>query len=520
MQVMEPEVSSQTKDVTMKYGLMIMLSLLLASCLSPNKKPETLSVGIPGAWGDLVPSLQHTAYADAMLSNEFETLVTQDSTGITKGMVAKSWKIKDNYKTIEFKIDTSRRFSNGDYANAFDVKKSWEHSLSLKPVSSNSSVSDVLYKVEGYEDFKKTKALSGLIVKDKETFIVKFSNPFRMVLENLTFSRLGIFKIINDEYIGTGPYKFVAKNKEDALLVRNPYYETDKGFDKIEFKHVSVTDAVKALKEKKVQVFLFADKIQIDDCINNTGNISCYLGNESSHFSLVVNGLKNSVLSNKNYRLALQALLLRDLKKDDIPKSVKFSIRVDPQIYLPFQKGRLKPEEAKNIILTGEKHIPALLKELKKSPLKLMTTKSTAWTIDYLKKKGVPLSKESRVYESKEIVSSYYKKHDADLIALGMGVMSGDPDGVYHALGKKGSIASPMLARKKLGQLLEEGRTITDPEKVDTKYKEVSRVALKDVPFIHFGFMRTRSAYRNDIIKVSSSIKRREDHAMLNFGPF
>ncbi|MCJ8276621.1 MAG: hypothetical protein MJK18_07250, partial [Bdellovibrionales bacterium] len=141
-------------------------------------------------------------------------------------------------------------------------------------------------------------------------------------------------------------------------------------------------------------------------------------------------------------------------------------------------------------------------------------------TIDYLTKKGLPLSKQSRVYESKEIVSSYYKNHDAALIALGMGVMSGDPDGVYHALGKKGSIASPMLARKNLGNLLEEGRTITDPEKVDAKYKEVSRAALQDVPFIHFGFMRTRSAYRNDIIKVSNSIKRREDHAMLNFGPF
>lgn len=504
----------------MRYGLLIMLSLLLTSCLSSNKKQEVLSVGIPGEWGDLIPSLQHTAYADAMLSNEFETLVTQDSTGITKGLVAKSWKIKDNYKTIEFKIDTSRRFSNGDYVDAFDVKKSWEHSLSLKPASANSSVSDVLYKVEGYDDFKKSKALSGLIVKDKETFIVKFKNPFRMILENLTFSRLGVFKVVDDKYIGTGPYKFVSKNKKDALLDRNPYYKTDKGFDKIEFKQVSVSDAVKALKEERVQVFLFADKIQIDDCINNTGNIGCYLGHESSHFSLVVNGLKNSVFSNEKYRLALQALLLRDIKKEDIPKSVKFSIRVDPQIYLPVQKGRLDPKEAREIILTGEEYIPELLKELKKNPLKLMTTKSTAWTIEYLKKKGVPLSKESRVYESKEIVGSYYKKYDADLIALGMGVMIGDPDGVYHALGKKGSIASPMLARKKLGNLLEEGRTITDPKKIDEKYKEVSRAALKDVPFIHFGFMRTRSAYRNDIIKVSSSVKHREDHAMLNFGPF
>ncbi|MCB0368585.1 MAG: hypothetical protein KDD45_03855 [Bdellovibrionales bacterium] len=504
----------------MKYILLMMILSATVSCISQKKKQETLSVGIPGAWGDLIPSLQHTAYADAMLSNEFETLVTQDSTGITKGMVAKSWKITDNYKTIEFRIDTSKRFSNGDYITAFDVKNSWEHSLSLKPVSSNSSVSDVLYKVVGYKNFKKTKKLSGLIVKDKETFIVKFNNPFRMVLENLTFSRLGVFKIINGEYIGTGPYKFVSKSKENAILERNPYYGTDKGFEKIEFKHVSVSDAVQALKDKKVQVFLFADKIQIDDCINKTGNIGCYLGNESSHFSLVVNGMKKSIFSNKNYRLALQALLLRDLKKDDIPASVKFSIRVDPQIYLPFQKGRLEPEEAKKIILSGEKYIPDLLKELKKKPLKLMTTKSTAWTIDYLKKKGVPLSEESRVYESKDIVDSYYKKYDADLIALGMGVMSGDPDGIYHALGKKGSISSPMLARELLGKLLEEGRTITDPKKIDQKYKEVSRAALLDVPFIHFGFMRTRSAYRNDLIKVSHSIKRREDHAMLNFGPF
>ena len=143
----------------------------------------------------------------------------------------------------------------------------------------------------------------------------------------------------------------------------------------------------------------------------------------------------------------------------------------------------------------------------------------TVFLLDFIKSTGVTLSKDSGIKPGKEIVQIYYKSFDTDVLAGGLGVFSGDPDGIYHALGKDGSIASPMTRRKELNRYLEEGRAILDTEKLDEAYKKVSRAALEEVPFVHLGFLKTRMAYRKDLIKVKKSIKHRSDDTLTTFSP-
>lgn len=480
---------------------------------------ETLKVGVPGAWGELIPSLQHTAYADAILSNQYEALVRIGSGGTIAPLAAKEWKIEDNYKTFTFTIDTSRRFSNGEYLKAQDFKDSWEHALSLIPKSSNNSLQDVLYRVEGFENYNKTKVISGLIVKDDKTFIIRFKEPFRTALPNLTGSRMAVFKKDGEKYLGTGPYQFTKTEENKAYMVKNTYSTEQADFQNVTYEVVSPEEAEKALNQEKIHLFIFAEKTELDDCVNKTGKISCFLGSESRHSTLIVNGMKNRFFSNSEYRKAFQALMYDRFSEKNVPAHLRQTFVIDPQIYLPLQKGRLDDTESQKIIDEGKKFIPSLLAATKKKPLKVYTGKTSEWLVDYIRSKGVTLTKDSGVKESKDIIEMYYKNFESDILASGLGVFSGDPDGIYHALGKDGSITSPMSLRSNLSALLEKGRAILDPEKIDGAYKLVSKAALDEVPFIHLGFLKTRIAYRSDLVGVKKDIKYRDDDRLITFSP-
>ncbi len=62
---------------------------------------STLKVGYPGYWGSLMPALQHTAYADVFLANQFEGLVREASGGIVESLLAKSWRVSPDFTKIE-----------------------------------------------------------------------------------------------------------------------------------------------------------------------------------------------------------------------------------------------------------------------------------------------------------------------------------------------------------------------------------------------------------------------------------
>ena len=100
------------------------------------------------------------------------------------------------------------------------------------------------------------------------------------------------------------------------------------------------------------------------------------------------------------------------------------------------------------------------------------------------------------------------------MIVSAFSVASGDPDGIYHSLGKNGSISSPIQYRKSVANLLESGRKILDLADADKHYQKVSIEALKEVPFVHLGFTKTIVAYRKDKIKIHQKHKKRDDNRL------
>lgn len=496
----------------------ISILILLSACIPIKKEESVIEIGLPFYWGELIPSLQNTAFAAAILVNQFETLVNTGEDSDFEPNAAIDWTIDPNYKVFTFRINTKKRFSNGKPLTAQDFKSSWEHALELNPTSSNNSLQDVLYRVEGFENYKKTKTISGLIVNG-DTFTIKFKQPFRTALTYLTGGRLAAFIKEGNAYLGTGPYVLLDKSDNHATFVKNKYSEAKQTYDKAIYKVIPSENAQSALEKNEIQLFMYAEKVEIEGCRDGKNNITCLMGQPARHMTLIVNGLKNKLFQNKNHRRAFLYLVFKNLNQNNLPSHLKENLAFDPQIYLPLQKGRLEKSKALEVIDSGAQYVNDFLLASQKTPVIIKTSKTEKWVKDFVKSLGVTVSEDSKIEDGKTILELYYKKYNTDIMTFGLGVSNGDPDGIYHALGKDGSITSPMTVRPRITELLEQNRNILDSAKLDEAYKKVSIAALEEVPFIHLGYLKSKIIYRSDKMNVNANYRERDDDRITSFEP-
>ncbi len=367
----------------------------------------TLRVGCPTYWGNLVPALQHTAYADALLSNQFESLVREGRGGTILPGLAKSWTVSEDLTTFTFTLDTSRKFSDGTSLSAQDVKKAWEHGLSLTPQSANSSLQDVLYLVEGFEEFTHTKSLRGIKVIDKATIQIRFKKPFRTALSEFATGRMAIFKISNNLQIGTGPYIIDSSNDSKLTFRRNLYFKDQAGYSKVEVTIVDPQSAMHALESGEIDVYAFADRANIPACgPGKVTSISCVSGMESGHLTLTLNGLKNRFFSNREHRLAFQYLIHKHIKLEKLPPNYQQNLTLDPQPYLPLQAGRLDDSLVQELVAKGKPFVPAFVRATQKNPLLIVTSEMNNWVQDLMEKLGVKFTSNSGWIETRQRIQN------------------------------------------------------------------------------------------------------------------
>jgi ABC-type transport system substrate-binding protein len=503
------------------WTVLIVVTTALLACLIMKlrgKPVSKLTVGCPAYWGSLVPALQHTAYADALLSNQFEALVKEGEGGAILPGLARSWIINDNFTKFQFKLDTKRKFSNGKLLTAEVVKTAWEYGLSLPAQSSNSSLQDVLYLVEGFSSFRHNgNKLSGVKVISDDTLEIHFTKPFRTALSEFSTGRLSIFVLEGTHYFGTGPYIIDHVGESELNLIKNPLYEESVGFPEVTVKIVSPNKVRSAIESGEIDLYAFADRTNLESCQDS--KVSCFIGMESAHSSVVPNGLNGRFFSNLHYRLALQYLIQTHLKPQDLPGNYKLNFEIDPQIYLKLQPGRLEQVEVQKLVEIGAKFVDDFIKATQHHPLYLVTSEMNNWVQRLLSSLGVKFDSRSGIVPTKDRIKMYYKTFEPDLLVMGTSISSGDPDGIFHVLAKDGAIHSPMLYRKEVSDLLDQGREILDVQKLDEHYKKVSRSVLKEVPFVHIGFIKGLFAYNPSRVRVVEGIKQREGNQFTLFEP-
>jgi ABC-type transport system substrate-binding protein len=475
------------------------------------KKPKgELRIAFDGAWQSIHPGLQHTLIGDLTLSNQFEPLVGINANGAYVALAAKEWTISKDFKLLKFKIDTARRFADGSRLSAGDFKTSWETSLKLDPKSSNNSLLDVLYKVDGFSNFSKSGEISGLKVIDNETLEIHFATPFRMALEHLSGNRFAAYHERDGKFIGTGAYVINELSPKLLRLTPNPYFSDEpKPKADILLSVIDAESAVEDLRSGKIDAVGYATGAQISSDLASAQNLSTIVGEDAIHRAIYLNNQRGHFFEKREYRLALQYLVQEYLEQHSMLGNPLYTA-LDPQVYLPLQAGRISESDATSIIESGKAFVPDLLEAARANPPILIETDALSLR-PLLKAIGVEISEKSRVVPRSEIIGIIYKGVEADLIPGSFGVASGDPDGIYHKLGKSGAIASPMTANVEVERVLEVGRSITDKDKLDSFYKSVNETILREAPFIHMGFNKAIAIYRNDKIEVSQAVLRRNE---------
>ncbi len=470
----------------------------------PTPEDSLLKVGYGGPWNTVHPGLQHTLVGDLVLSNQFEALVGNNEQGVSVPLGAASWTVSDDFKIFEFKIDSTKKFSDGSPLKASSFKKSWEDSLRLVPVSANNSLLDVLYKIEGFEEFKNSGEIRGIVADDSSNKLrINFTSPFRMALEHLQGNRFAAFKETPSGFIGTGDF-VIKVLKEDKLN----FVPNDNILPEFEVSVVKETDAISALNSGSLDLFAWgrADAFEID--ISKHKNLSVLIGQDAVHKALELNTQNGRLFSRRELRLAFQFLVLDVLKVNKkILGEEPYSI-VDPQVFLRYQAGRIEEIRVQEIIETGRKFVPDLIKASQAQPLVIYEAGNSSFR-DLLEQAGLKISNGSKVTSKKELIDAIYKGTDLDIAVAGFSVASGDPDGIYHVLGKNGAIVSPMHRNERIESLLEVGRQLIQAEEIDLHYKAVSEAVLEEVPFVHLGFSKAIAIYRNDRVAVESGLLRR-----------
>jgi len=500
-------ISAYRKYFLLAPILLLILGVIFVISIQKPKLSE-LTIGFPGPWGSLLPPLQYTMIGDAVLGNQFEPLVDMERGGVIVPFAAKSWQISDDRRVFVFKIDSERRFSDGTKLTAQDFKRSWEDGLKLEAIAAQKSLMDVLYKIEGFEEFSVTGNLKGIEALDEATLKITFNSPFRMALDHLAGSRYAAYKIVNSQYIGTGPYRIVNASESFIQMEKNPYSKIPVGIEKVNIKRLDRMSAENQILNGEIDVYPGAGRTLYQGPCGE-GKFGCLDGFEAAHSVLLVNGNSNRVLANPELRLALQFIISRDYNGVS-PNLIYDKYKVlpgsrDPQTFLPFQAGRLNDEEAESIIVKGEAFVADLVTASKAHPLVLAYVKGSqqGQAIQELLSAHHITTTEPLVCKSfLELQPLIDHESKPDLAILSASVADGDPDGIYHALGAKGAITTPMTIRQRVSEILESGREIQDISKLDEHYKNAAVAILEEVPWVHLGFLREKTVYRTDKIVV------------------
>lgn len=492
-------------------GLLLLISLIClgATEMKNTSAKRTLKIAFNSPWMSIHPGLQHTLIGDLTLSNQFEALVGFNDNGVYVPLAAKEWSVTPDYKKLTFKIDTSKYFSDGVRLSAQHFKDSWENALKLTPKSSNSSLLDVLYKIDGFSDFEKTGTISGINVVDDETLELNFVTPFRMALEHLSGNRFSVFRDVNGKYIGTGIYEIQEINKDQLHLTPNIKYPTPSQ-QEIELSIVNSKDAVQALLDGKIDVMAYSLGGGLSPNLASQKNLSFVVGQDAAHRAIYPNEQKGRLFSKKEFRQALQYLAFKFYSKNVAALGNQDFTTLDAQVFLPYQAGRVDENLVIEKINLGEKYVHLLQKASKENPLVLIEPEEYSIR-PFLEVSGITISPKSRVVTKSELIAAIYAGQEADIIPGAFGVASGDPDGIYHLLGRNGAIASPMLFNEAVANILEEGRKIVSNNEIDAFYKNVSLTILDQVPLVHLGFNKAVAIYRNDKVTVSGRILRRNE---------
>ncbi|MBY0612030.1 MAG: ABC transporter substrate-binding protein [Beijerinckiaceae bacterium] len=320
-----------------------MISLALPSAHAATPK-DTLVM----AWQfddviSLDPAEAFELSAGEILGNSYETLIGYDVKDVSKifGVVADSWTVSPDGKTLTFKLKPGKKFASGNPLTAEDVVFSLQRAVSLDKSPAFILGQFGLTKANVAEKVKQTGPLEFTFETDKAyapTFVLycMTANVASIVDKKLAMSheKDGDFGYawLKTNYAGSGPFKIREwRANEVVAMERNDNYSGEKPpLARVVYRHIKETATQRLLLEKgdiDIARNLGAEEI---DAVKKLPDIGIQSAPKGTVYYIGLNQ-KNATLAKPEVREAMKWLVDYSAIADTI---LKYQVQVH-QSFLP-----------------------------------------------------------------------------------------------------------------------------------------------------------------------------------------
>jgi hypothetical protein len=175
-------------------------------------------------------------------------------------------------------------------------------------------------------------------------------------------------------------------------------------------------------------------------------------------------------------------------------------IENDKQIFLKYQIGRLNESEDSQFYQSNEIELKHLEQVSKSRPLRLVNFPESFYEL--LKKHKITIDHKFHQPSDEDYIKMGYRGDGFDIYYGAYSVYSGDPDGMYHILGRNGAIATDNDYVEKLAEFMEKGRSETNKDERKKIYENAHRVFLSEIPHIHLGYQKQLTFYNPTKVSI------------------
>lgn len=480
-----------------KYCFYLLLCLFIAlfvSCNNSNKSnKDTLIVSQASDPKSLDTQASNDTPSSRITTQIYDRLVEQDENMNIKPGIAEKWEQKDS-QTFVFYLTKGVKFHNGDEVKASDVK------FTIERAKKSPIVSELVENISGVE------------ILDDYTVVIKTSEPYVPILNNLSHTALSILderivKEKGEEYgqhpIGTGPFKFVEWVSSDKVVLEanEEYFKGAPKIKHIIFRNIpEQTNRILGLETGEIDLVydiegMDKDQVIKDDKLNfieAPGLTTVYLG-----FNL-----KRDIFKNKKVRQAIAY----GVDLDSIVETVyaggatKANSIIGPKVvtHADCKTYEYNPEKAKELL--KEAGYPNGFKTsiwINNNPIR----RDIAVIFqDQLKQIGIDVQVETLEWGA-YLDRTALGEHD--MYILGCVSVTGDPDYGINLLVNSKMHGGPgnrsFYVNKKVDELLNLGKSEMNPEKRNIIYKEIQEILQDELPMLYICYPNQNAAMNKNL---------------------
>ena len=448
----------------------------------------------------LDPALVDDNDSGNMNINMYESLLKfeHNGTGILPAL-AKSWTISDDGLVYTFKLQEGVKFHDGTPFNAEAVKFNYDRQKPENRVAKMSYAELVLGNVV------ETKVVDEYTVqitlKERSTpFLRNMAMAFAAPIASPTALKKFNNNLMENP-VGTGPYKFVAWDKGQQLIVTrfDDYWGEKPPVQNIVYRIMKETAArVVALKNGEVDIINGLDANVIDEIKKSGNKVFETEGNNTNY--MVYNCRDGYITADRDVREAIaQAINVPEMAKSLYKGYSTPAHSFFPPLLEGYDKNnqapKYNPEAAKKTLAAkGIKELTILTYSNARGYNSVGGQVLAEAVQNYLNKVGVKVKIDVYdwgTFRAKILTDKW------DLAFIGWIGDNGDPDNYINILASPDPIANQGLwQNKEFIDIINKATKVPDGKERTALYKKADAVLLKDVGVLPISHAKTMAAYR------------------------